>query len=122
METIVEIKYKNYTENVIMTNSTAKELTNIAKTDKDYVSHKVIQQGMFAFAPVVEKIKHVGKINYGWGEKAGSVYAYRISYAGKAITIKSDMPISLIRKEAKRIANGYKGYNCDNYLKQGIDY
>lgn len=122
METIVEIKYNNYTENVIMTNATAKELAKIAKTDKDYVSHKVIQQGAFAFPPVVKKVMNVGKINNDLKGRAISVYLFSISYAGKTVNITSWSPIDLIRKDSKRIVKGYQGHNCNNYQKKGYDY
>lgn len=123
MNTIIEIRYKRYTENFIVDEDTLKQLNNIVKNDPDYVSHKVIQYGDFDVPAIVEKVEHVGKVmDEFWGRRATSVYRYKVSYFGRSVFIESNWWIDDIRHSAKSIAKGSKRLLCKYYLKKGVDY
>lgn len=49
MNTIIEITYKNYTENVIITNENHEEVVLMLATDKDVIDYRVVIDGDINF-------------------------------------------------------------------------
>ena len=49
MNTIIEITYKNYTENVIITNENHEEVVLMLATDKDVIDYRVVIDGDIDF-------------------------------------------------------------------------
>ena len=45
MQTIIELQYKNYTENVIVTEDNKIEVLDLLRADKDILNYELIQQG-----------------------------------------------------------------------------
>ena len=54
MKTIIELKYKNYTENVIVTEDNHWDVIMLLHNDRDVLNYKLVQQGNIYFEDCYE--------------------------------------------------------------------
>tara|TARA_R110002020_G_scaffold457388_1_gene674274 strand:+ start:104 stop:445 length:342 start_codon:yes stop_codon:yes gene_type:complete len=98
MKTIITIHFKNYSDNYIATATTYDQLIAIMKTDKDFLSFEIYQQGTYIFqienSPIPKKVLTLEKLQ----EKI--TYIECSYYSTDAI----------FRKEQKRKENFEKTY------------
>ena len=62
MDTIIEITYKNYSENIIVNENNYTDFLDILFKDKSFVSYEVLQEGDFCLISEIGK----GDILYSW--------------------------------------------------------